>query len=80
MIELTMEELILWAVGVPLLAIGFYCGWAGFRRRVMIRRRKAHILTCRVCGQLYRDCSYDREVKCPECGRMNERGASRRLG
>lgn len=80
MIELTIEEFVLWVVGVPLLSIGFYCAWTGFRRRAMIRRRKLRIFTCRVCGHLYEDRGYGREVRCPECGRVNERGGSGRLG
>ncbi|MGB1875050.1 MAG: hypothetical protein ACPH5P_06005 [Akkermansiaceae bacterium] len=80
MIELTMEELALWLVGVPLLGIGFAVLLATLRRRARIRARKRNIVTCRVCGHVYKDTTRERHPQCPECGRTNERGGSRRLG
>lgn len=80
MIELTMEEFILWVIGVPLLSIGFYTLFAGIKRRSAIRARKAQIVRCRACGHVYQDRSRDRSPECPECSRSNDRGDSRRLG
>ena len=80
MIELTLEELALWLLGVPLLGIGFAVFLAHLNRRSRIRLRKREIVTCRVCGHVYKDKSRERRPVCPECGRPNDRGLSRRLG
>lgn len=80
MIELTMEEFILWVIGVPLLSIGFYSLVTMLKRRAVIRTIQSHIIRCRVCGKLYQDRSRDKSPECPECGRANDRGDSRRLG
>ena len=80
MIELTMEEFVLWMVGAPLLGIGFFVLLANMRRRSRIRVRQRQILRCRACGNIYQNRSRDRSPGCPECGRPNERGNSRRLG
>lgn len=80
MIDLTMEEFALWLVGVPLLGIGFAVFMAVLGRRTKIRARKREIVTCGVCGHIYKDASKQRLPECPECGRSNNRGNSRRLG
>lgn len=80
MIELTMEEFVLWAVCVPLLGIGIYSAVAGYRRRARARQARHNIIRCRVCGHLYQDRSRERFPPCPECRRPNDRGRSRRLG
>ncbi|MBT8036023.1 MAG: hypothetical protein KJO21_00635 [Verrucomicrobiae bacterium] len=80
MIELTMEEFMLWVIGVPILVIGFYGIIAGLKRRAAIRTAQSQIVCCRVCGHLYRDRSRERSPQCPGCGRANHRGESRRLG
>ncbi len=80
MIELTMEEFMLWVVGFPLVAIGLYSIITGLKRRSMIRASQWQIIRCRVCGNLYQDRSRDRSPQCPDCGRANDRGESRRLG
>jgi len=80
MIDLTMEELILWMITVPMLIVGFYSVFAAMKRRAAIRAARRSIVTCRLCGHLYQDCSRDSDPICPECGRANERGRSRRLG
>ncbi len=80
MIELTMEEFILWVIGIPLLGIGFYTLIAGIRHRAAIRAARQLVLSCRACGTLYPDRSREKFPKCPYCGRPNERGRSRRLG
>jgi len=80
MIELTMEEFILWVIGVPILGVIFYSLIAGIRRSAKIRANRLQIVSCRVCGNLYKDRSRERSPDCPECGRANDRGESRRLG
>ena len=79
MIELTLEELALWLLGVPLLGIGLAVFLAYLNRRSRIRLRKREIVTCRVCGHVYKDKTKERHSLCPECGRANERGLPRRL-
>ena len=80
MIELTMEEVILWVVGVSLLSIGLYTFFASIKRRSVIRAARLQIVRCRACGHIYKDLTRERSPECPECGRSNDRGDSRRLG
>ncbi len=80
MIDLTMEEFILWLVCVPIMMVGVFSFLSGLIRRSVVRAAQRHIVTCRVCGHLYQDRSRERDPECPECGRTNERGRSRRLG
>lgn len=80
MIELTMEEFILWVIGVPLLGMGLWGLISGLRCRARRRMSRMQIVTCRVCGYVYHDASREKVPECPVCGRRNERGASRRLG
>lgn len=80
MIELTLEEFLLWVVGVAMLIIGFYTLGAAIKRRSTIRARRLQIIRCRACGHVYQNRSRDRSPECPECGRANDRGDSRRLG
>ena len=80
MIELTLEELSLWLLAVPLLGIGMVVFLATLNRRAKVRLRKREIVTCRVCGHVYKDRTKERRPECPECGRPNDRGDSRRLG
>jgi len=80
MIELTMEEFILWVIGVPILSIGLYSLFAGMKRRSVIRAAWLQIVRCRACGHIYKDRTRERSPECPECGRSNDRGDSRRLG
>ncbi len=80
MIDLTMEEFILWMICVPILMVGFYTVAGSLQRRASQRQARRHIVICRVCGYLYHDRSRSRGPRCPECGRSNERGRSRRLG
>ena len=80
MIELTMEEFVLWLIGVPLLGIGFFVLLASMKRRAKIRLRQRQVLRCGACGYIYQNRARERFPNCPECGRANERGVSRRLG
>ncbi len=80
MIDLTIEELILWMISVPFVMVGIGFISASLRRRAAVRSAQRKIITCRVCGHLYRDLSQDDEAECPKCGRVNERGRSTRLG
>lgn len=80
MIDLTMEEFILWMVCVPMVMIGAYSFLASMKRRAIIRSARRQIVSCRVCGHLYIDRSREQDPLCPECGRANERGRSRKLG
>lgn len=80
MIELTLEDFILWAIGVPLVGIAVYTVFVGLSRRSHIRAAKNQVITCRVCGHIYQDRSREKSPPCPQCGRANDRGRSRRLG
>lgn len=80
MIVLTMEEFILWMISVPMLMIGGHALFAWMKRRASARQLRRNIVRCRICGFLYQDRSRTRDPECPECGRVNARGRSRRLG
>lgn len=80
MIELTIEDFILWMISLPMVMIGLHAIWANMKRRASINSARRHIVNCRVCGNLYQDRSRERHPACPECGRANQRGRSRRLG
>lgn len=80
MIDLTMEEFILWMISVPILIVGLHSLLSALKRRSSQNQARRNILTCRVCGHVYQDRSRTRDPECPECGRANERGRSRRLG
>ena len=80
MIDLTMEDFILWMIGVPLVGIGLVTLISGMKRRARKRGLRQQIVRCRVCGHLYKDKSRDKFPECPECDSVNERGKSRRLG
>jgi len=80
MIDLTMEEFILWMISVPIVMVGISFVLMALRRRSSVRAARQITVTCRVCGCLYHDVSQERDPVCPECGRTNDRGRSRRLG
>jgi rubredoxin len=80
MIDLTIEDFILWVISVPMVMIGFYTVVGALRRRATLRVARRNIVHCRVCGFIYQDSSREQDPVCPECGRANERGRSRRLG
>ena len=80
MIDLTIEELILWMISVPIVLVGMFTLISSLKRRASRRVARHHIVSCRVCGHLYMDRSRERDPHCPECGRANGRGRSRRLG
>ena len=80
MIELTLEDFLMWVVGAPLVGVGLYTLLAGLRRKYKARKAKNNVISCRVCGHLYQDSSSEKCPACPDCGRINDRGRSRRLG
>lgn len=80
MIDLTMEEFILWGICVPMVMIGLFYFVATMKRRSSQRATQRHIVICRVCENLYQDRSREVAPVCPECGRANDRGRSKRLG
>ena len=80
MIELTLEDFILWVISTPLVGIGFYTLFVGLYRRSQKRKARNNVICCRVCGYIYQDRSREQAPVCPECHRANDRGRSRRLG
>lgn len=75
-----MEDFLLWVIGIPLMAITLVKLIGGLRRRARKRGLRQEIVRCRICGHLYKDKTRERFPGCPECGSINERGKSRRLG
>lgn len=80
MIDMTMEDFLLWAAGAPLVGIAVVTVVGRMRKRARKRALRREIVECRICGHLYKDATRDRLPGCPECGSANERGAPRRLG
>jgi len=80
MIDLALEEFILWIISVPMVVVGCMVFISGWRRRAVLKAARRHIVTCHVCGFIYQDRGRDRAPACPECGRANERGPTKRLG
>ena len=80
MIELTWEDFLMWAISIPLVAIGLYTVIVGLGNRAKVKKAKNSVICCRVCGHLYQDPSNEKFPICSECGRANDRGRSRRLG
>lgn len=73
MIELTLEELAVAAIGASLavvVAAVWVAGWAdGNARRRSVRWR----VVCRLCRHVFEDRSGERRVTCPQCGAENRR-------
>lgn len=80
MIDLSLEEFILWIISVPIVMVGFLVFVSAWRRRLAVKSARRCIVTCHVCGFIYQDRSRDRAPICPECDRANERGPTKRLG
>ena len=80
MIDLEFEELILWIISVPIVMVGCMVFISAWRRLILLKTARRHIVTCHVCGFLYQDRGRDRAPACPKCGRANERGPTKRLG
>ena len=79
MIDLTMEEFLLWVIGVPMIGIAVVTLLRGMGMRARRRSLRQEIIRCRICGHLYKDKTRDKFCPCPECESLNERGRSRRL-
>ena len=80
MIDLSMEEFLLWVIGVPMVIIGLVAVGRSMKHRARKRSLRREIVRCRVCGYLYKDKTRERYCECPVCSSMNERGEARRLG
>ena len=80
MIDLTMEEFLLWVIGMPMVIIGVVAMGRSMKYRARRRHLRKEIVRCRVCGYLYKDKTRDKHSQCPVCASLNERGEARRLG
>ena len=80
MIDLTMEDFILWMISVPMVIVGLFTFLSLLKRRAAKKLTRRHIVNCRICGNLYVDRTREFSPSCPECGRANERGRSKKFG
>ena len=80
MIDLTMEEFLLWVIGVPMVVVAVVTLLRGITVRARKRSLQQEIIRCRICGYLFKDKTREKYCECPECDSINERGKSRRLG
>jgi hypothetical protein len=80
MIELTLTELALAAVGLAMLSVVLFGGLGRWRQAAGERRAARCRIICRDCGHAWQDESRERIVECPECGVRNRKGRDQRLG
>jgi hypothetical protein len=73
--ELTITDFVMWAlVG----SSGLVLACALLSRYLHVRseyRARARRVICRLCLHAFEDSSRDRNVKCPACGALTEKGA-----
>lgn len=80
MIELSIEDFILWVVGLPIVVIGLYFLLLGLQSRRNKRNSSRQLIRCRGCGVLFQDKTREKRPVCPDCGRKNDRGSSTKFG
>ncbi|MBK1792833.1 hypothetical protein [Persicirhabdus sediminis] len=80
MINLTLEQFSLYAVILSCAVIFLGGTIRRLRHRQLRRSRRRKFIRCRICGLAYTDYSAARDPECPHCGRLNDRGRTRRLG
>lgn len=80
MLEISFQDLALSVLTFSFLSLGFLLVGRNSAARQIRRRSLRSILTCDVCGHVFKDNSSDKIVDCPECGRANQRGRDKSLG
>ena len=80
MIEITIEEFVLWVVGTAMVLVAFYVILTGAKHHREAKARVKKVIRCHGCGYVYHDDTRALFPECPECGRRNHRGKSKRLG
>jgi hypothetical protein len=80
MLEISFQDLAISVLAFSILALGFLLVGRNATERQVRRRSSRSIITCDVCGHLFKDSSTDKVVDCPECGRSNQRGRDKSLG
>ena len=80
MLEISFEDMAISVLAIALLFVGLLLLGRRSTNKQRERRAQREILSCDVCGHLYKDVGVERVVACPECGRANERGRDRGLG
>ena len=80
MLEISFEDLAISVLTFSLLMLGFLFIGKNSTDRQVRRRSLRSIITCDVCGHIFKDSSTDKIVACPECGRSNNRGRDKSLG
>ena len=73
MIEMTMTDFMILAVGLSIVLVGFLRLISKFRRDSTRRRHKRKIFYCNVCVKYFEDDSDEKYVVCPGCGRLIKR-------
>lgn len=80
MIEITLQDLMLWSISISLIVIGLLRIFSKFRRWVKRKSQRKNIVYCNVCVSYFHDDSEEKYVKCPSCKREMTRGRKRKLG
>ena len=80
MLEISFEDLAISVLVFSMLVLGFLLVGRNSTDRQQRRRTLRSIISCDVCGHLFKDNSGEKIVDCPECGRANQRGRDKSLG
>jgi ribosomal protein L37AE/L43A len=79
MFRTTLPDLIFWNLLTLLGLLGLVWGISVLRQRYQERKSLRQRFSCVICGTQYHDDSTTTLVKCPRCGRLNERGMATEL-
>ncbi|MFT5882172.1 MAG: hypothetical protein ACI9FG_000672 [Crocinitomicaceae bacterium] len=80
MLQISFEDLAISVLVFSMLILGILLFGRNSTDRQLRRRRLRSIITCDVCGHLFKNGSTDKVVDCPVCGRSNQRGRDKSLG
>ncbi len=80
MIELTLTELAVWALGGSMVVVTLFAWISRWSNRNAERRSLRRRLCCRLCLHVFEDPGHHRVCRCPQCGADTERGPNRSLG
>ncbi len=80
MIELSIEDFILWVVSLPIVVIGLFYLFSGVANRGERLASSRYNVRCRGCGSVFQDATREKHPQCPECGRKNHRKGAQKFG
>ena len=78
--DLTLADFVLFSLGGSCVLVVVFTVVSRTLHTRGERRSLAHRVICRLCLFPFEDHGHGKIVHCPQCGAMNEKGRSRRLG